>query len=96
MNMRTLVCLLCLSASAALFAGCGTIDGPRFWWDDRNQTRLDEYDLPEDPAAPADYGTEQKAMASGEDLSEEDLRDYHTNIDQEEEKRKSEASLLDF
>ncbi len=96
MTMRTLVCVLCLSASAALFSGCGTIDGPRFWWDDRNQTRLDEYDLPEEPGAPADYGTERGSMASGEDLSEDDLRDYHTNLDQEEEKRKSEASLLDF
>ena len=98
--MRTLLLLfgLVAAASAVFLAGCGTsIGGPRFWWDDRNQVRLsEEYHLPDDPAAPADYGAEYASSASGEDLSEDNLRDYRANLDQEEEKRKSEASLLDF
>ncbi len=82
---------------ACALSGCGrAIGGPRFWWDDRNQTRLEDYELPDDPAAPADFGTERRAMASGEDLSEDDLRDYHTDIDREEENRKADASLFDF
>lgn len=95
--MRKLLLTLCLAALAVSAAGCGSVGGPRFWYDDRNQQRIDDYDLPMDPAAPADYGTEGRvATPSGDDLSEDDLRDYRTNIDQEEEKRKSEASLLDF
>lgn len=94
---RLFLIVLAVVAVTVTLSGCGrTIGGPRFWWDDRNQARLDDYDLPDDPGAPADYGTERRAMASGEDLSEDDLRDYHTNLDQEEEKRKSESSLLDF
>ncbi len=81
----------------AVVAGCGrSIGGPRFWWDDRNQVRLEAYDLPADPGAPADFGVDRVAVPSGEDLSEDDLRDYRTNLDQKEEKRKSESSLVDF
>ncbi len=87
---------LALIAACFLLSGCGSIGGPRFWWDDRSQTRLDDYQLPADPAAPADYGTEKRAMASGEDISEDDLRNYRTDVDREEENRKADASLLDF
>ncbi len=84
-------------AGLCFLSGCGrTLGGPRFWWDDRSQTRLDSYQLPSNPSAPADYGTERRAMASGEDLSEDDLRNYRTDVDREEENRKAEASLLDF
>ena len=95
--MRISLALIVFSALVAV-SGCSrSIGGPRFWWDDRNQERLgDSYQLPDDPGAPSDYGIERQAMPSGEDLSEDDLRDYRTNLDQEEEKRKSEASLLDF
>lgn len=97
--MQKLFLMFCLAAIAVFFAsGCSrTVGGPRIWWDDRNQARLDDgYRLPEDPGAAADYGVERHSMASGEDLSEDDLRDYRTNLDQEEERRKSESSLLDF
>ncbi len=95
--MRTLVLAWMLAILCATGSGCGKVGGPRFWWDDRSQTRLGEgYDLPGDPTAPADSGMEREALASGEDLSADDLRDYRTNLDQEEEKRKSESSLLDF
>ncbi|MCC8167587.1 MAG: hypothetical protein LIQ31_15975 [Planctomycetes bacterium] len=81
----------------AVVSGCGrSIGGPRFWWDDRNQARLEDYELPAAPGAPADFGVDRGAVPSGEDLSEDDLRDYRTNLDQEEEKRKSESSLVDF
>ncbi len=95
--MRTLflACLLCVAG--VMLAGCGKVGGPRFWWDDRSQARLpEEYSLPDDPGAPAEAGFERGSTLSGEDLSEDDLRDYRTNLDQEEEKRKSESSLLDF
>lgn len=92
-----IVSLLALMCACFVVSGCGrSIGGPRFWWDDRNQSRLDDYELPDDPAAPADFGMERKAAASGADLSEDDLRDYHTDIDREEEKRKADASLLNF
>lgn len=95
--MRKICLLLLLALVAASGVGCRKIQGPRFWWDDRNQQRLpEEYHLPADPAAPADTGIERRAEASGEDLSEDNLRDYRTNLDQEEERRKSESSLLDF
>ncbi len=95
--MRKCILIFLLAATAGFMtAGCGKVDGPRFWWDDRNQERLEEYALPSDPGAPIDAGIERKATASGEDLSEDNLRDYRTNLDQEEEKRKSDASLLDF
>jgi hypothetical protein len=78
-------------------AGCGgPIDGPRFWYDDRNQTRLEGYELPRSPDAPAEYGIERRAMASGEDLSEDDLDNYRTDLGREEEERKAGASLVDF
>ena len=94
---RLFLIVLAFLAVTVSLSGCGrTIGGPRFWWDDRNQVRLDDYELPYDPGAADDYGTERRAMASGEDLSEDDLRDFHTNLDQEEEKKKSESSLLDF
>lgn len=96
MTLRTLLCAGCLFLCAAAFSGCGAIGGPRFWWDDRNQSRLDEYELPEDPGADAEYGVDRRTVASGEDLSEEDLRDYNTDFDKKEEERKSEESLLDF
>jgi hypothetical protein len=100
-TMRNLFLLMTACAAFAALAalsGCGrAIGGPRIWWDDQNQARLEEYELPADPAAPADYGMESRpAMPSGEDLSEDNLRDYHTDLDREEERRKSEASLVDF
>lgn len=86
--------LVCIPA---MLVGCGKISGPRFWWDDRNQARVAEgYQLPIDPAADADYGVTRPTDVSGGDLTEDNLRDYRTNLDQEEEKRKSEASLVDF
>lgn len=97
--MRTLFLTIALVSLGIFLNGCGKPGGPRFWWDDRNQERLsDAYRLPEDPTASADYigYEEERALASGEDLSEDDLRNYHTNLDQEEEKRKSESSLFDF
>lgn len=97
--MRKALFLTGLIVAALALAGCGRkMGGPRIWWDDRNQRPLpDYYELPRDPGAPADYGLEERrALPSGEDLSEDDLRDYRTNLDQEEEKRKSGASLVDF
>ncbi len=85
-----------------LTSGCGSnVNSPRFWWDDRNQVRIsDNYQLPPDPGASNDYGLspdfDPGADASGEDLTDDHLRDYRTNLDQEEEKRKSEASIVDF
>ncbi|MCC8190260.1 MAG: hypothetical protein LIP77_06425 [Planctomycetes bacterium] len=95
--MRTYSLVVLLAVAAALFlSGCGKIKGPRYWWDDRNQARLDGYYLPDDPGAPDDAGYERITDASGEDLTEDDLRDYRTNLDLEEERRKSESSILDF
>lgn len=102
--MPRLLFLVALALSAIFtIAGCGKIDGPRFWWDDRNQTRLpDSYQLPADPGAPAEVpagpmaGSGQPSSPVGSDLSEDNLRDYRTNLDTEEEKRKSDASLVDF
>ena len=97
MRRTFLFALLALMGACFVLSGCGRqLGGPRFWWDDRNQAKLEDYELPDDPGAPADYGTERKAMASGEDISEDDLRDYHTDVDREEEKRKADASLLNF
>ncbi len=98
-TLRRIYVFAAFAAVGAAFcaAGCGgPIDGPRFWYDDRNQTRLDGYALPRDPGAPAEYGRERRAMASGEDLSEDDLDNYRTNLDREEEQRKAGASLVDF
>ena len=95
--MRRFTILFLLSACALILVqGCGKVKGPRFWWDDRNQERLAGYELPGDPGAPAETGIERTTDASGGDLSEDNLRDYRTNLDQQEEKRKSEASLVDF
>ena len=95
--MRKLTVLILVAASAlVLMQGCGKIKGPRFWWDDRNQERLAEYQLPGDPAAAAESGIERSTDASGGDLTEDNLRDYRTNLDHQEEKRKSESSLVDF
>jgi len=95
--MRKISMLVLLAAFAlVLFQGCGKIKGPRFWWDDRNQEVLEGYALPANPSAPTESGLERTTDASGQDLSEENLKDYRTNIDQLEEKRKSESSLLDF
>ncbi|MCC8180445.1 MAG: hypothetical protein LIP23_06000 [Planctomycetes bacterium] len=98
--MRKLAIALALILGLGLIvgaAGCGKVGGPRFWWDDRSQTRLpDEYSLPDDPAAPSDPQQDRPAAASGEDLSDENLRDYRTDLDLEEERRKSESSLFDF
>lgn len=97
--MRTLSTLLLFLTTAALFffSGCSrTIDGPRFWWDDRNQERLaEDYTL---PASPGDEDAKKaiRSAPGGEDLSDDNLRDYRTNIDQKEEQRKKEASLVDF
>ncbi|MCD8350709.1 MAG: hypothetical protein LUC93_08885 [Planctomycetaceae bacterium] len=96
--MRKLIFFSTVCILLAAMLGCGrSIGGPRIWWDDRNQQPLEEYDLPPDPTAPADYGMESPpAMPSGEDLSEDNLRDYRTDLDREEERRKSESSLVDF
>lgn len=97
-----LLVVLVLSAVFAV-AGCGRIDGPRFWWDDRNQTKLpDSFQLPADPGAPAEVpagpmaGSGQPSSPVGADLSENDLRDYRSSLDSEEEKRKNDSSLVDF
>ena len=92
--MREFMILLSASALLAVASGCGRVDGPRFWWDDRGQTRVDEYVLPDDPGAPPEFGLERRA--SGEGVTDDNLREYRTNLDREEEKRKSEASLLNF
>lgn len=93
---KIMIASLCLGIIATL-SGCGKIKGPRFWWDDRNQEKVVEgYQLPDEYGAPADHGIEHAAAASGSDLSDNDLRDYRTNLDQAEEKRKSESSLVDF
>ena len=95
--MRKSLLLPLILAGIAFFPGCGKIGGPRFWWDDRNQTRLpDGYQLPDEPGAPPEAGISRQADPSGQDLSEDNLRDYRTNPDYEEERQKSEASLLDF
>ncbi len=97
--MKTMRCtgILALICASVFLSGCGrSIGGPRFWYDDRNQARLDDYELPDDPGAPAEYGTERRAMASGEDISEDDLDNYRTDLDKEEEDRKAGASLMDF
>lgn len=99
--MRKIVVLLMLVVlSAATLAGCGReVGGPRFWWDDKSKERLPEdYTLPEDPAAPAEIETDsdRRALPSGEDLSDEDLSDYRTDLDKAEEMRKSNSSLVDF
>ena len=96
--MRKLFLVLAMTLCAALFvSGCGKIKGPRFWWDDRNQERLSEnYELPADPGAVIEADDERRSSPTGEDLTEDNLRDYRTNLDQEEEKRKADSSLLDF
>ncbi len=92
-----LFAVLALVCACGVFSGCGRrIGGPRFWYDDRNRTRLDDYYLPDDPSAPAEYGVERRADPSGGDLSEDDLDNYHTDVDREEEDRKADASLLNF
>ncbi|MDR1533948.1 MAG: hypothetical protein LBU64_02465 [Planctomycetota bacterium] len=89
--------LIAILAILAAFPGCGKIAGPRFWWDDQAQARLPEdYRLPDDPGAPPGGGSGPGAKSSGRDVSEENLRDYRTNLDLEEEKQKSDAALLDF
>ena len=94
---KLLVAFLLLIIAAVMLSGCGRIKGPRFWWDDRSQERLpEEYALPADPAAPAETSDDFQSSPSGEDLTDENLRDYRTDLDLEEEKRKSEASLFDF
>ncbi len=96
--MYKIVCLALLIMVAGLVvSGCGKVDGPRFWWDDRNQEKLsDSYQLPDDPGAPAESGFEHKSDPVGSDLSDNALQDYQTNPDRREERRKSESSLVDF
>lgn len=98
--MRNILVAIAIAATALVLTGCSrSIGGPRFWWDDRNQERLpDYYQLPADPGAPADYSgyEDEPADPAGEDLSEDNLRNYRTNLDLEEEKRKSESSIVDF
>lgn len=97
--MRRLLLGVVLAALTVSLAGCGgKVSGPRFWWDDRTQTRLpDDFQLPVDPGAPATLPeAERTVVASGEDLTDDNLKDYHTDLDLEEERRKSEASLFDF
>lgn len=92
---KTATAILAILLAATMLSGCGKVKGPRFWWDDRTQERLPDYALPPDPGDPSDEG-DFVSSPSGDDLTEDNLRDYRTNLDQEEEKRKSEASLLDF
>lgn len=95
--MRKIAILLLFLTLGLLTMGCRRIDGPRFWWDDRSQERLSEsYTLPDDPAAPADSGGDERSSPSGSDLTDDNLRDFRTDLDREEEKRKSDSSLLDF
>ena len=95
--MRKTLLLLPALAGLMLFPGCGKITGPRFWWDDQNQARLPEgYQLPDDPGAPPETGAGRRADPSGRDLSDDNLRDYRANLDQAEERHKSDASLLNF
>lgn len=98
MFKKHLAVLLVAVVLLMAIAGCGRrIDGPRFWWDDRQQERLaDGYELPADPTAPDELREERTTDASGEDLSEDDLLDYRTDLGQQEEKRKSDSSLVDF
>lgn len=92
-----IVFVAAIALAGVFLSGCGRpVGGPRFWYDDRSQSRLDDYSLPDDPGAPAEDGMERRAMASGEDISEEDLDNYHTDLDKREEDRKADASLLDF
>ncbi|MDR1520487.1 MAG: hypothetical protein LBU23_10165 [Planctomycetota bacterium] len=95
--MRKSLLLPLALAGLALFPGCGKIAGPRFWWDDQSQARLpDDYQLPADLGAPSEAGAGRSADPSGGDLSEDSLRDFRANLDQAEEKQKSDASLLSF
>ncbi|MCL2001725.1 MAG: hypothetical protein FWG74_09840 [Planctomycetes bacterium] len=97
--MRTLLSVIfTLLAASFILSGCSrTIDGPRFWWDDRNQERLDDdYRLPDDPAVHSDTEDARRSSPSGEDLSGDSLRDYRDNLEHKEERRRSESSLLDF
>ena len=86
--MRTFVLLFALAASFSLFlSGCGDIKGPRFWWDDRNQERLpDGFSLPSDPSEPNELHRERAADPSGRDLTDQDLDDYRTDFDYEEQR----------
>lgn len=95
---KLLLAAVLVSMTAVALAGCGKVKGPRFWWDDRNQTRMPEdYALPDDVAAAGGGGaTERPASPTGQDLTDDNLRDYRTDMDLEEERRKSEASLFDF
>lgn len=89
--MRKYFAVMVVLAFAALgLSGCGKVDGPRFWWDDRNQERLPEtYALPADPAAPTESGQEEKKPdASGEDLTDSDLWDYRTDHDAQEQRNR--------
>lgn len=96
--MRRIILGAAVAAWAATaLAGCGKVDGPRFWWDDRTQTRLSEdYRLPDDPGAPGGTELEKPASRSGADLTDQSLDDYRTDMDAKEERRKSEAALFDF
>lgn len=94
--MPGLALLVLLILSLGL-SGCGKIGGPRFWWDDKTQTRLPtDYELPEDPSAPVNTEQERKTVASGEDLTDENLHEFRTDLDLKEEKRQSEEALFGF
>lgn len=86
--MRKIILLLGFTLCFGLFLpGCGKIKGPRFWWDDRTQERLPEdYALPEDPSAPDELGDSKPADPSGEDLTDQNLDDYRTDFDAEEQR----------
>lgn len=94
---KLLLTAVLVSVTALALAGCGKVGGPRFWWDDRNQARMPEdYTLPEDASAASGSATERPVSPTGQDLTDENLRDYRTDLDLEEERRKSEASLFNF
>jgi hypothetical protein len=93
---KTPFLFLALAVFLPLVAGCGKIAGPRFWWDDRGQERLEEYSLPENPGAPSDFGDDRRSAASGEDITDNDIRDYRTNLDIQEEKRQVEDKGIGF
>ena len=71
--MRRCILLLILLAFCAIITGCGRIDGPRFWWDDRNQKRLpDDFSLPENPGATENSNSDADSVSEKDTISNMD------------------------